>query len=99
MAQTRPSRTALRRFLTASGCGQTRLAEALGVTQQQISALLVGRDLSEDLAKLIEEATGVPWKGWFTATELRKREDEAEAKLARARAFRAAFPVSSDVYA
>lgn len=54
------------------GRTQAILAGALGVTQQTVSALVAKkpRPLSVELAKLIQEATGIAWDGWFTATEL-----------------------------
>lgn len=68
------------------------LAEAVDVSQQTISALLGAREPSEDLAKLIQEATGIAWEGWFTESELKKRAESREKRISRARALRSAVP-------
>ena len=92
MSRFRPARAALKRWLTEKGRTQAILAEAVGVSQQTISAFLGTRVPPEDLARLIQEATGIPWEGWFTAAELRARAEEREEKLSRARALRTAAP-------
>ena len=61
--KSRPSRAALREWLQVRGRTQAKLARAVGVTQQTISALLASRLPSESLAKLIEAATGIDIAG------------------------------------
>lgn len=81
------AREALRGWFRTSGASQAALAEALGVTQQTISSLLKDRAPSEELSKVIEAATGISWKGWFTAEEMEAR----ATRIARARELRASL--------
>lgn len=90
MAKLRPARGELRAWLESTGTSQSKLGAALGVTQQTISAALNGRPLTEELAKLIQEATGVRWTGWFTPAQLRRREEKRRLRVSRARALRSA---------
>lgn len=86
----RPARVALKKWLEGEGRTQGVLAEAVDVTQQTISAVLTGREPSEDLARLLEEATGIDWRGWYTSAELRRRGEARERRISRARALRSA---------
>lgn len=95
MSQVHPSRAALRAWFDVTGCSQGRLGQAVGVTQQRISEILRTEQPPVALAQLIQEATGVAWEGWFTPTQLRRREDKHQRRIAQARALRAAFPVAS----
>jgi DNA-binding XRE family transcriptional regulator len=87
----RPSRAALREWLNKPRRTQTKLANAVGVTQQTISALLLRSVPSRELAQLIEAATGIPSRGWFT----RRERAEWEGKLKRARSLRVQQPSAS----
>lgn len=90
----RPARDALRQWLAAPGRSQVVLAAAVGVAQQTISRLLDKQDPSRELANLLELATGIPWRGWFTQRQLLRWERrEAVARELGARASRAAQPI------
>jgi hypothetical protein len=84
----RPSRAALRQWLSVPGRTQGKLGAALGATQQYIGHLTRRGVPSKDMAKLLEAATGIAWQGWFTQEELGK----AEQQLARARALAGGEP-------
>jgi transcriptional regulator with XRE-family HTH domain len=86
VSESRPARRELARWLKGVGRTQVKLADAVGVSQQTISGLLSGRPLSEDLAKLIEAATGISWLGWFT----RRERESRQKRMDRAAAFRSA---------
>src|SRR5262245_40015645 len=80
----RPSRAALREWLAVPGRNQGLLAAGVGVAQQPISRLVNnGQEPSRELAKLIEEATGIPWWGWFAQRQLERWAKQEE----RAREF------------
>lgn len=90
--QSRPSRAALKEWLEQPGRTQAKLAKALDVTQQTVSALLKNRQPSEELAQLIEAATGIPWGGWFTEREMKRREKRLERAAALGARLSAAAP-------
>jgi transcriptional regulator with XRE-family HTH domain len=90
MSKIRPARAALRAWLSVRGQTQCVLADAIGVAQQTVSHIVRGQEPSEEIAKLIEEATGIGWRGWYSEAELRRRETAQEARISRARALRSA---------
>lgn len=92
----RPARAALREWLAVPGRNQGVLAAGVGVAQQTISRLVNnGQEPSRELAKLIQEATGILWTGWFAKRQLERwAKQEARAKEFRARV-EAARPPSS----
>jgi len=80
-AKERPARAQLKAWVGVPGRTQGKLADAVGVTQQTISRLLDKGEPSRDLARLLEAATGIEWRGWFTRRQLERWEkQEARAR-------------------